>query len=69
MLTQRLGKQLTLIFCSIMTLQVKVSQGRRNIKSGLLAGNVIVTIFWDEKGIVFVNVLPRGAAVNSGCYA
>jgi hypothetical protein len=35
---------------------VKVSQERRNIKSGLLAGNVIVTVFWDEKGIVLVNV-------------
>ena len=60
MLTKRLGKQLRLIFCSSMTLQVKVSQGRRNVKSGLSAGNVIVTIFWDEKGIVLVNVLPRG---------
>jgi len=45
---------------------VKVSQGRRNVKSGLSAENVIVTVFWDEKGIVLVNVLPRGAAVNPG---
>jgi hypothetical protein len=49
-----------LIFCSSMTLQVKVSQGRRNIKSGVLAEIIIVTIFWDEKGIVLVNVFPRG---------
>jgi len=60
MLTKRLGKQLRLIFCSSMTLQVKVSQGRRNIKSGVLAEIIIVTIFWDEKGIVLVNVFPRG---------
>jgi len=60
MLTKRLGKQLRLIFCSSMTLQVKVSQERRNVKSGLSAGNVIVTVFWNEKGIVLVNVLPRG---------
>jgi hypothetical protein len=55
MVTKRLGKQLPLIFCSSMTLQVKVSQGRRNLKSGLSGGNVIVTVFWDEKDIVLVD--------------
>ena len=64
MLTKRLGKQLTLIFCFSMTLQVKVSQGRRNIKSGLSGGNVIVTVFWDEKGIL-MNVLPEGGGEGS----
>jgi len=42
-----------------MTQQMKVSQRIRNAKNGLSAGNVIVTIFWDEKGIVLVNVFPR----------
>jgi hypothetical protein len=27
-------------------------------------GSVIVTVFWDEKGVVHVNFLPRGATVN-----
>jgi len=46
-----------------------VGEGVPRKKSGLSAGNVIVTVFWDEKGTVLVNVLPRWASVNSGLYA
>lgn len=47
-----------------------MSQGRRNLKSGILAGNIILNVFWNEKGIiVIVDVLPREPAVNSGRYA
>jgi hypothetical protein len=40
------------------------SPREKKFESALLAGIIMVTIIWDEKGVIFVNFLLRGIAVN-----
>lgn len=40
----------------------------KKFKSVLSAGKIVVTNFWDKKGIVLVDFLPSQAAANSNCY-
>ena len=37
---------------------------KKKLKSVLLAGKIVVTVFWHKKGVVLVNFLPRGTTVN-----
>jgi hypothetical protein len=41
------------------------SPREKKFESALFAGIIMVTVIWDEKGVIFVNFLPRGTAVNS----
>jgi hypothetical protein len=42
------------------------SSTEKKFKHMLLSGIImVVTGFWNEKGVAFVNFLPRGTAVNS----
>jgi len=43
----------------------KASPREKKFKGALLVGIIMVTVIWDEKGVIFVNFLPRATAVNS----
>jgi len=43
----------------------KASPREKKFKGALLVGIIMVTVIWDEKGVSYVNFLPRGTAVNS----
>jgi len=32
------------------------------------AGKVMASIFWDKRGVIYVDFLPRGATINSEYY-
>jgi hypothetical protein len=36
-----------------------VSPRKKKLKSALLAGNIMVTVFWDGKGVIILNFLSR----------
>ncbi|MEE4247135.1 MAG: hypothetical protein V2I33_17110 [Kangiellaceae bacterium] len=36
----------------------------RKFKVGASAGKVMDTVFWDAKGVIFVDYLPKGASIN-----
>ena len=44
------------------------SPREKKFKSVPSAAKIIVTVFWDDKGVTLVNFLPSGIAVNSGRY-
>ena len=41
----------------------------RKSKSNLYAGKALTTVFWDSKGIVFMNSLQKGASITGEYYA
>jgi hypothetical protein len=41
------------------------SPREKKFESAQLVGIIVVTVIWDEKGVIFVNILHRGTAVNS----
>jgi hypothetical protein len=44
------------------------SSRKKKCKSVPSAGKIMVTVFWDEKGVIFVNILHREARMNSDCH-
>ena len=40
----------------------------KKISSNASAGKVMASVFWDKRGIIHVDFLPRGATINSEYY-
>jgi hypothetical protein len=41
------------------------SPKEKKFESALLVGIIMVAVIWADRGVSFINFLPRGAAVNS----
>jgi hypothetical protein len=41
---------------------------RKKFSSVSSGGKIVITVFWDEKGVIFMNFLPRRTTVNSDQY-
>jgi hypothetical protein len=41
---------------------------KKKFKTAPSAGKVMVTVFWDCDGVILVDVVPRGATINSEVY-
>jgi histone-lysine N-methyltransferase SETMAR len=41
---------------------------KKKFKAAPSAGKIMATIFWDSEGLLLVNIMPRGATINSEAY-
>jgi hypothetical protein len=44
------------------------SPRNKKFKTAPSTGKVMVTVFWDWDGVILVDVIPRGATINSEAY-
>jgi hypothetical protein len=47
---------------------IQLLLGGRSFKVTPSAGKVVATVFWDAEGVILVDIMPRGQAVNSNLY-
>ena len=48
--------------------QHMTSQKPKKFKTQKPAGKIMATIFWNAKGVILVDLLPRGQTINSEAY-
>jgi len=47
---------------------MRIHHHQKNLRAIVSAGKVMASVFWDKRGVIHVDFLPRGATIKSEYY-